>query len=124
MSWRTFVGVALLVFGARLLLDQLGVIEFGALLSTWWPLLIIAIAVIQLVTRSVAPAVSIFLVLMGAYLQVARLDMLPFDLGQIFWPSLLILAGLYLVLPPSLPRPGDASTEDRINSFVIFGGTE
>src|SRR3990170_2150817 len=124
MSWRTFVGVALLVLGAGFLLDQLEVIEFGALLATWWPLIIIAIAIIQLVTRSVAPSVSLFLLLVGAYLQVARLDMLRFDLGQIFWPSLLILAGLYLVLSRSLQRPAEASMEDRINSFVIFGGTE
>jgi len=124
MSWRAFVGVVLVVFGAGFLLDQLEVIEFGALLSTWWPLIIIAIAIIQLVTRSVAPSVSIFLLLVGAYLQVARLDMLPFDLGQIFWPSLLILAGLYLVLTRSLQRPAEFSAEDRINSFVIFGGTE
>jgi len=124
MSWRTFVGVVLLVFGAGFLLDQLEVIEFGALLATWWPLIIIAIAIIQLVTRSVAPSVSLFLLLVGAYLQVARLDMLRFDLGQIFWPSLLILAGLYLVLSRSLQRPAEASMEDRINSFVIFGGTE
>ncbi|HJX41803.1 MAG TPA: DUF5668 domain-containing protein, partial [Anaerolineales bacterium] len=78
MSWRTFVGVVLVVLGAGFLLDQLEVIEFGALLSTWWPLILIAIAIIQLVTRSVAPSVSVFLLLVGAYLQVAQLDMLPF----------------------------------------------
>lgn len=124
MSWRTFIGIVLLIFGGGFLLDQLGVVEFGTLLSTWWPLIIIAIAVIQLVTRSVAPAISIFLLLAGAYLQIAQLDLLPFDLGSIFWPSLLILAGLYLVLSRSLQRPADSTMQDRINSFVIFGGTE
>jgi len=124
MSWRTFVGLVLLVFGAGFLLDQLNVIEFGALLSTWWPLIIVAIAVIQLVTRSVAPAVSIFLLVVGGYLQLARLDVLPFDLGQLFWPSLLILAGLYLVLTRSLGRSVTANPDDRINSFAIFGGSE
>src|SRR3972149_5320548 len=124
MSWRTFVGVVLLVFGAGFLLDQLQVIEFGALPPPGWPLIIIPLAIIQLVTRSVAPSVSIFLLLVGAYLQVAQLDMLPFDLGQIFWPSLLILAGVYLVLTRSMQRPAESSLDDRINSFVIFGGTE
>lgn len=124
MSWRTFVGLVLLIFGAGFLLDQLELLEFGALLSTWWPLIIIAIAVIQMVTRSVAPAVSIFLLLVGAYLQVAQLDLLPIDLGRVFWPSLLILAGLYLVLTRSFRHPVGVSMEDRVNSFVIFGGTE
>jgi predicted membrane protein len=124
MSWRAFVGVVLLILGVGFLLDQLEVIAFGELLSTWWPLILIAIAVIQLATRSVAPAVSVFLLLAGVYLQVAQLDLLPFDLGQVFWPSLLILAGLYLVLTRSMRRPADANVEDHINSFVIFGGTE
>jgi predicted membrane protein len=124
MSWRAFIGIVLVILGAGFLLDQLEVIAFGELLSTWWPLILIAIAVIQLATRSVAPAVSLFLLLVGAYLQVAQLDILPIDLGQIFWPSLLILTGLYLVLTRSLRRPADANPDDLLNSFVIFGGTE
>ena len=47
ISWRTVLGAGLLIVGGGILLDRAGLIDFGSIASTWWPMLIIAVGVLQ-----------------------------------------------------------------------------
>jgi len=52
MSWRVFLGVGLVVIGGGFLLDQMGVVDFGPILATWWPLILISAGAFMLLNRS------------------------------------------------------------------------
>lgn len=124
MSFRVIVGTGLVVIGAGFLLDQLDYIEFGPILATWWPLILIAIGAVQLLTRSVPVAAGVFVILLGAFFQIDRLEILDLSLGELFWPLLLIVVGGYMLLSRRGGRPTEAESDDRIDAFVIFGGMD
>ncbi len=123
MSGRIFFGGLLVILGLGFLLEVLGFLEFGSLLETWWPLIIIAFAVIQLVSQPGSYLGAGIVLAVGLLLQAVQLDLLPGSIWTYFWPLLLIVIGGWLVLNrfrrPSLPA---ASPLDRMNSFIAFGG--
>lgn len=123
MSFRAIAGTGLVLIGAGFMLDQLDLIEFGPLLATWWPLILVAIGVLQLATNSVPVPAGVFVILLGALFQIDRLDILDISLGQLIWPFILIVAGGYMLLS----RGGGLTREiadDALDSLVIFGGVE
>lgn len=124
MSFRAIVGTALVVIGAGFMLDQLDVIEFGPILATWWPLILIAIGAIQLATRSVPVPAGLLVLFLGLFFQVDQLDILNLSLGQLFVPLLLILIGGFLVFSRSGWRNTQVDSDDRFESFAIFGGVD
>jgi predicted membrane protein len=124
MSWRVFFGTALVVIGAGFLLDQLDILEFGPILATWWPMILILIGVIQLATRSVPVPAGMLVIVLGAFFQIDRLEFVDLNLGQLFWPGLLIVVGGYLLLTRSGRRSPMVDGNDELNSFVIFGGVD
>lgn len=124
MSWRLFFGIGLIVIGGGYLLDQLEILEFGPLLATWWPMILILIGVIQLATQSVPVPAGAFVILIGVFFQIDRLEIVDINLGQLFWPGLLILVGAYLLLTRSGRYSPMVDSDDALSSFVIFGGVE
>ncbi len=124
MSWRSLVGIGLLIVGVGFFLDRLDVIDFGEILSTWWPMIIILIGVIQLATRSVPVGAGALVILIGVFFQVNTLDLFDVNLGQFFWPALLIGVGSYLLITRSSSKGPMVNTDDRLSSFVAFGGVE
>lgn len=122
MSLRTFFGAVLVVVGAGFLLDQFGVVEFGPLFSTWWPLLIVLVGVLQLATRSVPVVAGVVVVVFGALLQLQQLDYLDVNVWSLFWPAMLIIFGVNLLFR-SGAREAAVSSQGRLSEFVIFGGT-
>ncbi len=123
MSWRVFLGAGLVVIGGGFLLDQMGVVDFGPILATWWPLILILIGVIQLATRSVPALAGIFVVVLGVLFQVDRLEILEINIGQLIWPLILISAGAFMLLNRTRRSPTTHS-DDRLDSFVMFGGMD
>lgn len=124
MSWRALVGAGLLIVGVGFFLDRLDVVDFGEILSTWWPMIIILIGVIQLATRSVPVGAGALVILIGVFFQVNTLDLFDFNLGQFFWPALLIGIGGYLLITRSQSKGAMVNTDDHLSSFVAFGGVE
>lgn len=124
MSWRTFIGVALIIIGAGFILDRLDILDFGEILSTWWPLILVIVGALQLLTRSVPVPVGIFVLLLGGLLQLNTLDLVAFDVWSVFWPAIIIFVGLYLILTRSGARAAHVHADDRLDSFVIFGGSD
>ena len=124
MSWRVFFGGLLVLIGGGFLLDQLDILEFGPILDTWWPMILILIGVIQLATRSVPVLAGLFVVLLGVFFQVDRLKILDVNIGQLVWPLVIIAVGAYLLLNRAGRRSPLVHSQDRLDSFVMFGGVE
>ena len=124
MHGRTFVGILLVVLGAGFLLDRLDIIQFSTLLSIYWPVFLLIIGANQLFSRGYSATSGIALILIGLFFLLKNLGLLPSDIGRYFWPVLLIIIGLVIILGRS--RHGGMPTykDDALNHFVIFSGLE
>jgi predicted membrane protein len=122
MSARAFFGIILVVIGGGWLLDRAGMFDFGSLIATWWPLVLIALAALQIVTRS-APLIGSLIVLgVGAVFQAITLGLLPGNVWSVIWPLALVAIGAWLLLSRGAWMQPTIHSDERLNSFVIFGG--
>ena len=120
---RNFIGIVILIFGIVLLLNNVGVlnIKFGTI---WLPLLLILIGVWSAVSgshkRTIGPFIFVGLGLLWLFHNTGWLD------WKIFWPLLIILSGIWLLLKKSIPNPFKrrSSSKDDVNLFTLFGGSE
>ena len=84
-SGNLIFGLILVVVGSALLLDRFDAIPFGGI-GQFWPMILVAIGIGQLV-RPDSGRRSIFLLLMGVWLQISVLGLWGLDFGE-SWPLL------------------------------------
>lgn len=117
---RMLSGSALVVVGVLVLLDVAGVLDAGAVVGGWWPLLIIAVAFVtwwEDRRRWVPPAL---LAVLGVAILVETADLIAVDMWSIIWPAALIVVGVRLLWR----RRPSGEVSDRIDAFAAFGGNE
>ena len=138
MSGRAVIGVILILLGIGYLLDQLFQLS---IVATWWPLLIVLVGVNRLIRYPERPWWPLVIVAFGALLQVQRLAGWSINLWALVWAGVLLVLGVWLVMPRharravirqfSLPRNTDVldeyvSFDDRrlrIESTQFRGGS-
>ena len=93
-----FLGLLLVVFGGLLLADNLDFIEidFRHLFSLFWPLLFVVIGVGRVMDGRVRSGVGFFA--LGAVVQLALLGWLDEWTIRRWWPAILVVVGLTMVL--------------------------
>jgi len=126
LSGRIFWGLILILLGVLFLLDQMGRADFGDLVSRWWPLILIAAGLWQLISSDFRElAGGLFLIILGTIIQLAKLEILGRHLWRYIWPALIIGLGLWVLLGAfrrsSAPRLS-GSKEDDLDAFAIFAG--
>jgi len=128
LSGRIFWGLVLILLGVLFLLDQMGRADFGDLVSGWWPLILVAAGLWQLVSSSFQElAGGLFLIALGAIFQLAKLGILGRNLWHYVWPVLIIGLGLWVLLG-AFRRTSAArlsgSKEDNLDAFAMFAGLD
>ena len=95
---RYFIGLALVVVGALLLLDNTGLLGLEwSLLGRFWPVLLIIWGLWGLVSGGLRLRIwPIVVLLLGVGFQLSNLNRWQWDVGQL-WPLLIVLAGLLLL---------------------------
>jgi predicted membrane protein len=137
---RVLVGVGLVVFGAVLLLDRLGVVGANEVLRLW-PLVLILIGVQQFFTPRVGPAGErlfkvngiIWMVVGGLFL-LNSLGIMEASVWELFWPAVLIGIGVRLMtrsnrrgrLSGSVAGTGDGGdwSADSGPVFAVLSGVK
>ncbi|WP_373894297.1 LiaF transmembrane domain-containing protein [Virgibacillus natechei] len=122
MAGRVWVGLFFLVFGFSFLLHQAEIIDFGQVLSTWWPLILIIIGIIQLFNRTQSSKVSGFLFLfVGIFFFVNQ----SFDLNLVsyLFPLIFIFIGIIIIFT-RFNRDKTPHTDADLNTFALFSGAE
>jgi hypothetical protein len=125
MAVRYWFGSVLVLAGLGLLADQMfPALEVGVWLGRLWPLAIILLGVLLLLTKSSSWIGAMIILVFGAILQIAALGFLSENIWGLLWPSFLILLGVLVIV--RLGRPGvvGGKTEDAINLFTAFSGYE
>lgn len=120
-SPQTLLGVLVVLLGTVLLLDTTGVADTSSLLN-YVPSLFVLLGMYALVSSGFRNVFGplVVIVLAGAW-QVAALDLVPEANLASFWPALIILFGVSLLLGRMRTAP-EAVGGERVDGIAVFGG--
>ena len=118
------IASVLIVLGVIFLMGNLDIIDvdIGDLVSTWWPLILIALGVTGVFQARSTPIGSIFLIVIGVVFLLITLDVADFD---ILWPIVIIGAGLWILFHNRVSHRSTAAEvgQDSINVSALFSGS-
>ncbi|UJL46338.1 hypothetical protein KFZ58_18650 [Virgibacillus sp. NKC19-16] len=122
MAGRLWLGLFFLVFGFGFLLNQADVIDFGQVLSTWWPLILVVIGIMQLFSRTQSSKISGFLFLfVGIFFFVNQ--SFDLNLASYLFPLIFIFIGIIIIFTRG-NRGKTPHTDGNLNTFALFSGAE
>ncbi len=104
INGRTIAGIIILLIGAVLLLDNLDWIQVPVrhyLIS--WKTLLIGIGILLMATKE-NYTTGIFMIGLGLILWLPEIFDHQFTLREIFWPALLIVFGILLLVKAAIPH--------------------
>jgi predicted membrane protein len=102
-----FWGLLLVVFGVLFLLDRMGGLDFGTLIGTYWPVIIILLGVSILIGNGFRrPGAGLFFIVIGGFFLLNQLDLLAYNVWEYLWPVLIILFGLWVLFRGVFRRSG------------------
>jgi len=102
LSSRIVFGVIIIIVGVILFLGSLEIIDAGNYISFYWPVIIILFGVFSIIERDSSTFFGIILILIGAYLQMTKLNVEILDnisISSLIFPGIVVLIGLRLLLP-------------------------
>ena len=120
---QTLVAGILILLGILFLIDNLNILSLdtGDVIGTWWPLAIVFLGIIQLLsTRGSSPLSPLFLIGIGALLQLLTLDWVGWG---VIWPLIIIGVGLTVLFQGRILRWPSATISEEGSTEVsaIFG---
>jgi hypothetical protein len=122
VNWaRAFFGLLIVAVGALLLLDNLDVLDAGRVIGDWWPVVIIAGGALAFIANPRHWLIPLLLVGGGTIVLLETADIV--EVGNLIWPVLLIGVGIMVLFGRGMGSRSTTS-DDRINTFSLFSGTE
>lgn len=125
---RFWLGVFLVIIGSAWLLDNLNLIPYyiDDYLFSWQTFLILL--GLYLIVGRKKPEPGIILIAIGAFFLLEDLNLFDIrDIWHLFWPLIVIVIGLSLMLRRSyggFKKKSEHESVDYIDDFAIFGGRE
>ncbi len=93
-----FSGVLLVVLGGVFLADQLGALDAGNIIRTWWPVALVIAGFLNLLEKPSTPIGPLVLVTVGAVLLLSNLGIMRLASVSKLWPLALIAMGLHILM--------------------------
>lgn len=135
---KIVLGLALIAAGVVFMLDKMNIItpEIRDWLFTW-PMLLIVIGFVNLFSKESFVS-GLILIMVGAFFLIPRMIFFPFNFLSMFWPMLLIGAGILVIIKHLFKRSTrdmhehfwdtkTNSTPDKdgiVEEFNLFGGSK
>jgi len=116
MSGKILFGPILIFIGASAITQQL----FDFNLARYWSVLLIFAGIAQLLQRGRSMFGGIFTIAIGSLFLLGSLDVLDGEYIGLLIPVVLVLAGIYVMLPKPKKAPGN--TSQSISYTAILGG--
>lgn len=95
---RTITATALILLGVVLFLANINAYNMQAVFSTWWPTTLLVAAALMLMNDRRNYGWPLFLLGIGAVLLLNNLKVTSIDLGDIFFPALVITFGVSMLM--------------------------
>lgn len=121
LSKRALIGIAIILVGIAFLLDAFNLLDVNDFLGTFWPGILILIGLLSFLDRTGSKYFGITMIVMGTFFQLSELDLLPdnLNLWSVGWSIIIILVGLWFVIPKKKVKTFDS---DSLSSAAIFSG--
>jgi predicted membrane protein len=116
---KAYLGILFILFGISMLLQQLGLWDSGDLISTWWPMILIAIGLTKLTSKSGSKTSGVILTLIGLFFQMKELNLITVSIAEIFWPVIIIAIGISILIPRKTFNSDYKVFSKEINDEVI-----
>ncbi len=123
---NSWVGITLIIIGFLFILDTFNIMEFGGIISNWWPAIFIIIGLIKLQGQD--RGAGLIFILIGALLLLTIHDIVEWNSIWRLWPLILIFIGLSMIFKGRRTKwklSNETTTGDEyIHSNAVFGGSE
>jgi hypothetical protein len=119
---RLVLGLSIVAAGLVYLAETAGWLDAGDTISRWWPVVLVALGLVQLSADRdnwIGPAV---LIVVGLVLLGLRLDVLGDDAWRYLWPLALIGFGTWVLVGRGRREGGP--THGEVNVVAVFTGRE
>ena len=121
-----WVGIILIIVGFLFILDTFDIMEFGGIISDWWPAIFIIIGLIKL--KGQDRGSGLVFILIGTLLLLTIHDVVEWNSIWRLWPLILIFIGLSMIFKGRRTNwtmsNETTSGDDYIHSNAVFGGSE
>lgn len=129
MRSKFHLGIIFILFGLGVIFDQLGLWNFGSIISTWWPLILIGIGLSKLGRDSASKTSGIAFIAIGVFFQIRELNIFSFNLMRFFWPAIIIAIGVSMLLPKTLRKTNHEFIkkeidQDVVDNLALFSGVK
>lgn len=88
-------GIVLMIIGGIFLFEEMGFADFGDVIESYWPMIVVLVGVVNLFSRETAGN-GLWLILVGAWLQISHMGLFGLSWAT-SWPLLLIVIGAGMV---------------------------
>lgn len=120
---RIIAGLAIVAVGLGFLLDNLNVYDFGALARDWWPMAVIGAGLLIFLSDARSYLWALLVTGFGVLLQLKQLGITDISPWQFFWPVVIIVVGLSVLMNRSATRLR-VSKAERDDVTAILGGSD
>jgi predicted membrane protein len=110
----------MIAVGLGLSAEAMGWWNFGALFSTWWPLIVIAYGLLELLSPNRERLIPVLIIGAGMIFLGNRLGYWNISLWQLIWPVIMIVVGISWLLQAS--RAPRVISERSVDLFTAFAG--
>ncbi len=121
MKGKYFFGVALIIFGILMMIQQFGYIQIGSIWD-YWPLIIIGVGVFHLSNNRHSILTGLTIVSIGVVFQLDQFGFVNF--WEIFLPLLLVIIGLSMILKKSKKSNLEEKVGENLKVSVAFSGVK
>ncbi|GKX30657.1 hypothetical protein SH1V18_31370 [Vallitalea longa] len=125
MKRRNLLGILIIAIGIIILLGRLDIIESDNIFSTYWPIIIIAIGLVNLFDKYGSKTLATILIIVGVVFQLKELELEILEdvpIGEFIFPAIVIIVGLYFIIPKKKGSRKKISSLDSLDSICLFSG--
>lgn len=128
MKQKSVLGLIFIFIGIGTLFNELGIWDFGDIISLWWPLIIISIGLVKITNKSISNTSGLIIIGIGAFFQLKELGIITQSLGSLLWPIIFIIIGIKIIFSRSdknfLGKEINEVSDEYIDYFTLFSGIE
>jgi predicted membrane protein len=122
------IGFVILAVGVGLLLSNLGILNYEIKRYVLrWEMILIGMGLIFILSHD-SKVPGIILLTIGGFLYLRDFFNLNFNFWQVFWPAMLILAGVLILFRRKIDPPNwekkSVNDDELIDEVSVFGGAE
>lgn len=120
---RSITGLLVVAVGLSFLFTNLNILPFSVAIGDWWPVFVIVGGILILLNDTKNYLWSFLVIALGIVFQLNQLDIIDVNPWQLFWPAVIIVVGVSIMVSHKVPRKNIAANE-REDVTAVLSGSE